>query len=66
MTHVIRPRTGSRGAQPSTTPTIMPRPNGWVTVRCADCGKVLCEAQRGSVVKVVCRKCKSEQVTQVA
>lgn len=45
-----------------------PRPNqpSWITVRCADCGKVLCEVRVGSTVKIRCRTCKAETVTTAA
>lgn len=38
---------------------------GWVIVRCPSCGKVLCEAQVGSVVRKRCDRCKQESVTHI-
>ncbi len=38
----------------------------WVTVRCPECGKVLCEAMPGSTVKKLCDRCKAERVVSIA
>lgn len=38
----------------------------WVTVRCPECGKVLCEATPGSTVKKLCDRCKEERVVSIA
>lgn len=38
----------------------------WVTIRCPECGKVLCEATPGSQVRKVCDRCKAERVIVVA
>lgn len=38
----------------------------WITVTCAECGKVLCQAQPGSRVKLVCRRCKQDVIVNVA
>lgn len=38
----------------------------WVPVRCAQCGWYLCAIKPGSVVKVTCRRCKTEIVKETA
>lgn len=49
----------------ATTPVRKPTPL-WVTVRCPECGKKLCEAMPGSTVKKLCGRCKQERVVAVA
>lgn len=65
------PRTGVRSGQPTilvgTLPPPPQRPTPlWVTVRCPECGKVLCEATPGSTVKKLCDRCKEERVVSIA
>jgi len=54
-----------------TRPTAVPRPkpeksSAWVSVLCSNCGRKICEASPGSAVKIVCKRCKKEVVSQVA
>ena len=51
-----------------TTPTVVmkPGPPAWIVVRCPQCGKAICEAKSGSTLKIVCKRCKAESVTNVA
>lgn len=38
----------------------------WRVVRCPSCSKVICKATPGSTVHVLCNRCKTESVTEIA
>lgn len=44
----------------------IPKPPEWVQVHCPQCAKFICKATPGSRVHVLCNRCKTESVTEIA